>query len=84
MKATITDPTSTKAEFSVAHSRREKDRPPFSVNLSMSQGLSRTGTLHFWSTHLPCLSHYYDQSTWPRSSHDLGQHNYCLASRPWC
>lgn len=36
MKATIMEPTSTNAEFSVAHSRREKDSPPFSVNLSIS------------------------------------------------
>ena len=36
MKATITEPTSTKAAFSVAHSNREKDSPPFSVNLSIS------------------------------------------------
>lgn len=30
------EPTSTNAQFNVAHSRREKDSPPFSVNLSMS------------------------------------------------
>jgi hypothetical protein len=70
MKATITDPTSTKAEFSVAHSRREKDRPPFSVNLSMSQGWSRTGTAvlleHVSALHV---------SLWT-DHHDLGWHNY--------
>lgn len=36
MKATITEPTSTKAAFSAAHSTRDKDSPPFSVNLSIS------------------------------------------------
>lgn len=36
IKATITEPTITTLAFRVAQSNREKDRPPFSVNLSMS------------------------------------------------
>lgn len=36
MKATIMEPTITTLAFRVAQSNREKDRPPFSVNLSMS------------------------------------------------
>lgn len=53
MKATITEPTITTLAFRVAQSNREKDRPPFSVNLSMSgeaaQGKARIG----WVPSLP-------------------------------
>lgn len=37
MKATMTEPTITTLAFRVAQSKRENDRPPFSVNLSMSE-----------------------------------------------
>lgn len=37
MKATMTEPTITTLAFRVAQSKRENDRPPFSVNLSMSK-----------------------------------------------
>jgi len=39
IKATAIAPTITKAEFSTAHSIREMDRPPSSVNFSMSEHL---------------------------------------------
>lgn len=45
-QATITEPRSTKAAFRVTHSSREKDSPPFSVNLSISSGLSGMGADH--------------------------------------
>lgn len=51
MKATMTEPTSTKAELSVAQSRREKDSPPFLVNLSISG--ARQGGLANTVTALP-------------------------------
>lgn len=38
-KATAREPSITKAEFSTAHSIREMDRPPNSVNFSMSERL---------------------------------------------
>lgn len=55
MKATIMEPTSTNAEFSVAHSRREKDSPPFSVNLSMSGLIKEDYWLHYQICCIPSL-----------------------------
>lgn len=56
MKATIMEPTSTNAEFNVAHSRREKDSPPFSVNLSISGLIKDEYQLHHLSTSPACLT----------------------------
>lgn len=53
----MTEPTITTLAFRVAQSNKEKDRPPFSVNLSMSgeaaQGKARIG----WAPSLASRQH---------------------------
>lgn len=53
MKATITEPTITTLAFRVAQSNREKDRPPFSVNLSMSGEAAQGKASIGWVPSLP-------------------------------
>lgn len=53
MKATITEPTITTLALRVAQSNREKDRPPFSVNLSMSGEAAQGKASIAWVPSLP-------------------------------
>lgn len=64
MKATIMEPTSTNAEFSVAHSRREKDSPPFSVNLSISGLIKEDCWLHHQMCCIPSLPQPWYEHAW--------------------